>query len=106
MAAALSLAALAAALPHASPRGVALAVASGALASGVGYSLWYAALRDLTATRAAVAQLVVPVLAAFGGVLLLRERFTGRLIGAGTLILAGVALALLRRASATGKRSA
>ncbi|HEV8268348.1 MAG TPA: DMT family transporter [Thermoanaerobaculia bacterium] len=105
MAAALSLAALAAAAPHASPRGVALAVASGALASGVGYSLWYAALRDLTATRAAVAQLVVPVLAAFGGVLLLGERFTGRLIGAGTLILAGVALALLRR-SATGKRSA
>jgi drug/metabolite transporter (DMT)-like permease len=102
----LSLASLAAAAPHASPRGLALAVASGAIASGVGYSLWYAALRDLTATRAAVAQLVVPVLAAVGGVLVLDEHLTGRLVGAGTLILAGVALALARPAAATRRRSA
>jgi drug/metabolite transporter (DMT)-like permease len=82
---------------HASWRGVALAVCSGALASGLGYSLWYAALSDLTSTRAAIVQLAVPVLAAAGGVLLLDEEVTLRLLGCGAAILAGVALAVLTR---------
>jgi drug/metabolite transporter (DMT)-like permease len=76
---------------------VALAVASGALASGVGYSLWYAALPHLTATRAAIVQLSVPVLAATGGVLLLGEPVTARLLGAGAALLGGVLLALTAR---------
>src|SRR5262249_45091213 len=58
---------------HASPRGVAIAVLSGGVASGGGYCLWYLALRGLTATRAAVVQLVVPVIAAAGGVAFLGE---------------------------------
>jgi drug/metabolite transporter (DMT)-like permease len=77
-----------------SPRGALLAVASGALASGVGYSLWYAALRGLTASRAAVVQLLVPLLAAAAAVVLLNEPLTARLTGAGIAILGGIALAM------------
>lgn len=83
--------------PRATVEGVGLAVASGALASGVGYSLWYAALPHLTAMRAAVVQLAVPVVAAVGGVLLLGETLTARLMGAGSALLCGVFLALLAR---------
>jgi drug/metabolite transporter (DMT)-like permease len=83
--------------PRATPMGVGLAVASGALASGVGYSLWYAALPHLTAMRAAVVQLAVPVVAAAGGVLLLGETLTVRLVGAGSALLCGVLLALTAR---------
>ena len=79
----------------ASPRGLALAAASGALASGVGYSLWYTALRVIRATTAAVLQLVVPVLAAAAAVVLLGEPPTIRLLVSGAAITAGVALALL-----------
>ncbi|NPC85254.1 DMT family transporter, partial [Pyxidicoccus fallax] len=85
--------------PHATGSGLALAVASGALASGVGYSLWYAALPHLTATRAAIVQLSVPVLAAVGGVLLLGETATQRLVLAGAALLAGVLLALSAKAA-------
>jgi drug/metabolite transporter (DMT)-like permease len=81
-----------------SPRGVLLAIASGALASGVGYAIWYAALRGLTVARAAVLQLLVPVLAAGGGVLLLGEVASPRLLIAGGAILGGVALAIAGRA--------
>jgi drug/metabolite transporter (DMT)-like permease len=77
-----------------SATGVLLAIASGALSSGVGYVIWYAALRGLTATRAAIVQLVVPLLAALGGVFFLEEVFTARLAIAGVLILGGVALAI------------
>ncbi len=79
---------------HADARGLALAAASGALASGVGYAVWYAALRGLTATRAAIVQLLVPVLAAGGGVALLDESVTPRLVLAGAMILVGVAIAV------------
>jgi drug/metabolite transporter (DMT)-like permease len=84
---------------HASLRGVLLALASGALASGCGYSLWFAALPGLTAARAAIVQLGVPVLAAAGGVLLLGEAITPRLAGVASLIFIGVALATLGRRS-------
>jgi drug/metabolite transporter (DMT)-like permease len=80
-----------------SSTGLLLAIASGALSSGVGYVIWYAALRGLTATRAAVVQLVVPLLAALGGVIFLAEVFTARLAIAGILILGGVALAIATR---------
>jgi drug/metabolite transporter (DMT)-like permease len=81
-----------------SPSGAVLAVVSGALASGLGYVAWYTALPGLTATRAAGVQLLVPVLAAAGGVLLLSERLTLRLCFAAVLILGGVGLALSRTA--------
>jgi drug/metabolite transporter (DMT)-like permease len=82
----------------ASPSGLALAAASGALASGVGYTIWYAALPGLTTVRAGVVQLIVPVLASVGGVLLLGETLLPRMVAADALILAGVALAVLTRA--------
>jgi drug/metabolite transporter (DMT)-like permease len=79
---------------HASARGIVLAALSGAVASGLGYSLWYAALPGLTATRAAILQLLVPVLAAGGGVGLLGESLSLRLLLTGCAILGGVALAI------------
>ena len=78
--------------------GAAYAVASGALASGVGYAIWYSALRTLRATTAATVQLSVPVIAALGGVLLLRETLTLRLVLSGVAILGGVAVVVLARA--------
>jgi drug/metabolite transporter (DMT)-like permease len=75
--------------------GIAYAVASGALASGVGYAIWYAALPHLTRTRAAIVQLSVPALAAFGGVIFIGEALTPRLVIASIAILGGVALAIL-----------
>jgi drug/metabolite transporter (DMT)-like permease len=81
---------------HVTAAGAMLAIVSGVLASGLGYVAWYAALTGLTATSAAFVQLLVPVLAAFGGVLVLGEKITARLAVAGLLILGGVALALTR----------
>jgi len=77
-----------------STRGIGLAILSGAIASGVGYTVWYAALKHHTATRAAVLQLAVPVIAAFGGVLLLSEAMTQRLLIAAALILGGIGLTI------------
>ena len=78
--------------------GVALAVASGAIASGIGYVIWYTALRGLRATTAATVQLSAPVIAAFGGVLILSEQVTLRLVLASAATLGGVALVLGQRA--------
>jgi drug/metabolite transporter (DMT)-like permease len=80
-----------------STRGIVLAILSGAVASGVGYTIWYAALKHHTPTRAAVLQLSVPVIAAFGGVALLAEQFTGRLLIASVLILGGIAVTIYGR---------
>jgi len=85
--------------------GVGLALLSGVVASGGGYVLWYAALKGLSATRAAAVQLPVPVLAAAGGVILLGESVSARLAGSTILILAGVALALAGRERRGGSRS-
>ena len=82
---------------HLSPRGILLAVLSGAIASGIGYSVWYAALKFHTATRAAILQLSVPALAATGGVIFLAETVSLRLILATILILGGISLAILGR---------
>jgi drug/metabolite transporter (DMT)-like permease len=79
------------------PRGVTLGIISGALTSGIGYVLWYTALRGLSATRAALVQLSVPILAAVGGVLFLGESVSMRLVVAGGLVLGGIGLATLRR---------
>jgi len=85
---------------HMDARGVALAIASGAITSGLGYVLWFAALRGMTAIQAAIVQLAVPAIAAAGGVALLGERMTWRLIVAAALILGGVALAIVLRSAA------
>lgn len=77
-----------------SSRGTVLAVLSGAIASGIGYTVWYAALRHHTATRAAVLQLAVPVLTAVIGILFLAEAPTVRLVIAGALILGGIGLTI------------
>ena len=82
---------------HSSPSGLALAAASGAIASGLGYVIWYAALRRLTVTRAATVQLSVPVIAAFGGVILISEPITPRLLLASAATLGGVAIVLTQR---------
>lgn len=87
-------------LPHASlaADGVLYALASGALASGLGYAIWYAALPGLRATQAATVQLSVPVIAAFGGALFLGEAITLRLVLASVAVLGGIALVIgLRR---------
>lgn len=76
------------------PSGLLLALASGAITSGLGYVLWYAALRGLSATTAAMAQLSVPILAAIGGIALLGERPQLRLAVASALVLGGVAMAM------------
>jgi drug/metabolite transporter (DMT)-like permease len=86
---------------HASARGVALAIASGALTSGVGYVIWYAALRGLNATRAATVQLSVPVIAALGGTLLLSEPITLRLALSSAAVLGGIALVFVQRTAIT-----
>ena len=82
---------------HVSGTGVAYAAASGVIASGLGYVVWYAALRYLTAPRAAMVQLAVPVIAALGAVLFLSEEIGARLVVAAGLILGGIALALSTR---------
>jgi drug/metabolite transporter (DMT)-like permease len=79
-------------------RGLALAVISGAVTSGLGYAIWYRALKGLTATRAAVVQLAVPVLAAAGAVTFLGETASTRLIVCGAAILGGLALTFSERA--------
>lgn len=78
--------------------GLLWALTSGAISSGIGYAIWYAALPGHTATSAAVTQLAVPVLAAFAGVLLLGESITSRLILSAIATLGGVLLAILSRA--------
>ncbi|KWC14589.1 hypothetical protein WL48_06460 [Burkholderia ubonensis] len=83
---------------HPTTRGALLAVASGALTSGIGYVIWYAALKHLTAMRAAAVQLSVSPIAACGAVLFLAERPTWRLAIASAAILGGIALVLASRA--------
>jgi len=76
--------------------GALYAVISGAITSGLGYVLWYAALPALTATSAAAIQLSVPAIAALGGVVLLAEPLSSRLVIASATIMGGIALTILR----------
>ncbi len=77
--------------------GVCYAIASGAITSGLGYAIWYAALPGLPATQAAVVQLSVPIIAAVGGILFLGEVMTTRLVIAAVAILGGIALVIVGR---------
>lgn len=76
------------------------AAASGALASGIGYAIWYTALPALKATHAATVQLSVPVIAAVGGIIFLGEPITLRLALASAAILGGIALVIVEKRSA------
>lgn len=78
-----------------SPQGILLAVLSGSLASGIGYTLWYAALKGLSGTQAAVLQLSVPIIAAAGGVIFAGEIIDTRLVTSALLVLGGILLVIL-----------
>lgn len=84
--------------------GLLYAVASGALTSGIGYAIWYAALPALRATSAATVQLSVPVIAALGGVAVLGEALTLRLVAASVAILGGIALVILQKRTGTASK--
>lgn len=81
---------------HVTAYGAGLAIASGAITSGLGYCIWYAVLPSLGAARAAIVQLSVPVIAAIGGVVLLHEPLHRHVVVGGSVIIGGLALALWR----------
>ncbi|MCW9052396.1 MAG: DMT family transporter [Motiliproteus sp.] len=81
----------------ASSEGVMYAVLSGAVASGIGYSIWYTALRGLSATVASVSQLSVPIIAALGGVIFVGESLSLQLLIASVLTLGGVGLVIMAK---------
>ena len=86
----------------ASGRGIALALVSGGVTSGLGYAIWYRALPRLSITQAAVAQLSVPVIAAVGAAGFLNERLSARLAVATVAVLSGVGLVLAARSRGAG----
>jgi len=75
--------------------GALLAVVSGGLTSGVGYAVWYAALRGLSTTQAAVIQLLVPLIAAAGGILFAHEVLGERLLVSSIMVLGGIMMVIL-----------
>jgi drug/metabolite transporter (DMT)-like permease len=77
--------------------GVLLAVLSGSIASGAGYAIWYIALGGLSVTQAAVVQLLVPIIAAIGGVIFASELITLRLVESSVLVLGGILTVVLGR---------
>ncbi len=78
-----------------------LAISSGAITSGVGYAIWYSALRDLTTSQAGVMQLLVPIIAAVGGVVFANELLSQRLVIASLLTLGGIFIVMSSRKKAT-----
>lgn len=88
---------------HLSQKGIVCAVLSGAIASGIGYSVWYSVLKSHTTTRAAILQLSVPILAGFGGVIVLSEIISLRLFLATVLIIGGIGLAIFGKKKAVGQ---
>jgi drug/metabolite transporter (DMT)-like permease len=82
---------------HLSHLGILLAIISGGITSGIGYTLWYTALRGITATQAAVVQLSVPVIAGFGGVVFVSEQISLRLTFSALLTLGGILMVILVR---------
>ncbi|MBA6130510.1 MULTISPECIES: DMT family transporter [Pseudomonas] len=86
--------------PHLSAGGLLFALGSGVLASGAGYAVWYGVVRQVSAQQAATLQLSVPVLAGLGGVALIGEPLSLRLLLASVVVLGGIALALVPRRQA------
>jgi drug/metabolite transporter (DMT)-like permease len=88
---------------HISREGVILAAISGGITSGIGYTLWYIALRGLSATQAAVVQLLVPVIAGFGGIVFISEPISLRLALSTLLTLGGILMVILGRNAKNSK---
>jgi drug/metabolite transporter (DMT)-like permease len=88
---------------HISREGVILAAISGGITSGIGYTLWYIALRGLSATQAAVVQLLVPVIAGFGGIVFISEPISLRLALSALLTLGGILMVILGRNAKNSK---
>lgn len=82
---------------HGTAAGISLAIVSGAVTSGLGYAIWYRALRHLAVTQAGMVQLSVPVIAALGAVVFLGESVSTRLVLSGVAVLGGIALVLSER---------
>ncbi len=84
-------------LPYAnfSQEGIFLAILSGAVTSGIGYAVWYVALGGLTVSKAAVVQLLVPVIAALGGIIFAQEIISSRLILSSVLVLGGILIVVV-----------
>ena len=80
---------------HLTNQGVLLAILSGAIASGLGYTIWYIALNGLSVSQAAVVQLGVPIIAAIGGVIFANEIITQRLVLSSFVVLGGILLVIL-----------
>jgi len=90
--------------PVFSRKGVFLAVVSGAITSGLGYTIWYMALKGLTNVQASVVQLAVPIIAALGGILLLSEKLSLRLTLSSVVILGGILLVILGKSKLGAKK--
>jgi drug/metabolite transporter (DMT)-like permease len=88
---------------HVSAEGILLAMISGGITSGIGYTIWYTALGGLSATLAAVVQLSVPVIAAVGGVIFVSEQISMRLTLSALLILGGILMVILGRYQLSNK---
>ena len=88
---------------HISGEGIVLAAISGGITSGIGYTLWYMALRGISATQAAVVQLSVPVIAGFGGVVFVSEQINLRLTLSALLTLGGILMVILGRNAKNAK---
>lgn len=84
-----------------SSQGIILALLSGAITSGVGYTIWYIALRSLSSIQAAVLQLSVSIIAAIGGVIFLSETITSRLVISAVIVLCGILMVILGKYSFT-----
>lgn len=78
-----------------SSEGIILALLSGGITSGIGYTIWYIALRGLSSTQAAVLQLSVPIIAALGGIIFVSEAITFRLVVSATIVLGGILIVVL-----------
>jgi len=88
------------------PAGIGYAIVSGAIASGVGYAIWYTALPNLRRATAASVQLIAPVLAAAGGIVFLRESITLRFLLASVAVLGGIALVVRERPAISDEQDA
>ena len=84
-----------------SSEGIILALMSGGITSGIGYTIWYIALRDISSTQAAVLQLSVPIIAALGGVVFVAEPVTMRLLISCILVLGGILLVIMGKSIKT-----
>ncbi len=80
---------------HLSQQGILLAVLSGGLASGLGYTIWYSALTGLSSIQAAVVQLLVPIIAAMGGIFFAEEPLSLRLVIASIMVLGGIFIVVI-----------